>query len=363
MPLSLNKLESFLSDQSLIPRNFFIIDNLLVYLEVFNVENAESFMLYIPSKYKIPVRQGTNIYDIKHLNNTEDGYIPTDYAKEPDNFDLEKQYNEVDIDFNINDSVKNITKHLEENYNHPVSLKDVGKDDISHLKEIFRQLRRLKFCTQSLKYKLCIMFKNYICYIHRDDTIEGFSIKNFKGSTERKIMVNIDIETLYEKINSLSIDIKTVIQGVYRILDKNQGKHINNLHKMLEQKNNLVNFSDTVSTKKIKYISYLDQLENLLTFVNKNEKDNIEKIREIEDHYSRDSSVKGIHNDIERTHQVAKYETELKKNNKVKQEILENILKIKAKHQNLSLSADNICFDNLVMIDTIIKNFISLSEI
>jgi hypothetical protein len=364
MPLSISKLEKLLTSKGLLPKKFFVMNGFIVYLEVLSIANADSFMLYIPSKYEIAIGSGRDVYKAIYIDISEDGHIPGDYAGEPDNFDIEKQYDEVDIDLSPdNRGHHDMAEHLEENYNHPLSLKDIKKDDTRQLREIFRQLRRLKFCVQSLKYKLCIMFKDYMCCIRRDDTFEGFIIRRLRGPPERKLMVTLDLETLYEKIDSVSIDIKTVREGVYRVLNKNQSKHIRNLQKMFEQKNDLATFSDVVLKKKIQYTEYLTRLEQLLSDLGKAEKRNIEKLLEIDERYSTESSLKGLHDDIEKTHQVAKYETELSRINVVKQELIRSILIVKAKHEDLALKVDQVVFDNIIMVDAILKNFVKLSEV
>ena len=53
MPLSLSKLEKLLSIKGLIATQFFTIDKICVYIEILAVSNADTFLLYIPSKYKI----------------------------------------------------------------------------------------------------------------------------------------------------------------------------------------------------------------------------------------------------------------------------------------------------------------------
>lgn len=365
MPLSLNKLDRLLSAKGLLPKKYYTIHGFCVYIEVLSINNADSFMLYIPSKYEINVpNHGNDVYKVIYIDINENGTIPGDYAGEPDNFDLEKQYEEIDIDLSpAKLHNKDIQGYLEENYNHPLSLKDISKDDTNNLREIFRQLRRLKFCVQNLKYKLCILYKDYICCIRRDDTFEGFYAKHLRGPPERKLMVTLDLETLYEKIESVSIDVKTVREGIYQLLDKNQGKHLRNLSKMLEQKNNLSLFSQNVLMKKNQYAMHLKKLENLLTSLGIAEKKNIEKLIEIEEKYNSDTSIKGLHTDIERSHLISKYESELSRINGVKQELIRNILIIKSKHEDLALKTDVVCFDNSIMIDAIVKNFIHMANL
>ena len=162
MPLSLNKLEKILGSKNLIIRKNFTVGDMAVYLEVFNPVSADSFLLYIPSKYDIPISPGSNSYKITDLEINEDGNIPKDYAGEPDDFDLEKQYQEIDLDLKPNLDKDDLKERMEENYNHPISLKDVSKKDMNELREIFRQLCRLKLCVQNVKYKVCIIYKFYL---------------------------------------------------------------------------------------------------------------------------------------------------------------------------------------------------------
>jgi len=207
------------------------------------------------------------------------------------------------------------------------------------------------------------MFKDYMCCIRRDDTFEGYLVHNLRGPPERKLMISLDLETLYEKIESVPTDIKTVREGIYRVLDKNQSKHIRNLQKMLAQKNNLTTFSDVVLKKTQQYAAYLSKLEQLLANLGRAEKKNIEMLMGVEAEYGNKASFHGLHTDIEKIHRLAKYETELSRINVVKQELISSILMVKTKHENLALKVDKICFDNIVMIDAILKNFVALTEI
>jgi len=364
MTLSLNKLDRLLSSADLIIKKYFVIDNYCVYIELLSNNNAESCLLYIPSKYEIKVSPGEHVYKLDYLDITEDGNIVDNYAGKPDNFELEKKYNDIEIDLNPDLTGKqDMEEKLEESYNHPVSLKDVSKPDKKVINEIFRQLRRLKLCVQNIKYKLCIMYKNYLCCIRRDDTFECFIIKHRFTDKERKLIITLDLETFYTKIASITVDIKTVREGIYRVLDKNQSKHVYNLQKILEYKKILTESSAKILQRKENYISYIEQLEKMLEDLTEAEKKLHTKLLEINEEYGRDTSVKGLHRDIEKSHLLTKYQHELTDLYNVKLEINNNILKIKAKYETLALKIDKICFDNIIMLDAIYKNFELLAEI
>lgn len=361
MPLSLNKLEKLLSTKGFIIKKYFIIHGLCVYIEILSIINADFFMLYIPSKYEIKVENNENTYNVEYIELNENGNIPEDYAGETDNFDLEKNYDEIDIDFSKNEK-NDLAEHLEENYNHPVCLKDMNKDDKKNLQDVFRQLRRFKFCVQSIKYKLAIIFKNYLCCIRRDDSLECFSIKNYSTKENKRLMISMDLETFYTKLDTIAIDIKTVKNGIYKVLDKNQIKHSRNLTHMFEQNNNIISYSNTIYIKKEKYVEYILKLENMLEKLTISQKKVIEKLMILNEKYSVPSLI-GLHNDIERTHMTSKYESELDHINNVKEEILHTIITIKTKQENLMLKVDKILFDNSVMLDAIVQNMTSLQNL
>jgi hypothetical protein len=363
MSLSLNKLERLLSTKGLLPKKYFVIHGNCVYIEVLSITNADSFLLYIPSKYQIAINSGNDVYKIESLELDEEGNIPVDYAREPDNFDLDQEYEDIDINETSNkENIKDLTKHLEENYNSPVSLKDIVKEDNKDLRDVFRQLRRFRFCVQSISYKLGIVFKNYICCIDRYNTLKCFIIKHYPNKNIRKLMVSLDIETFYDKINTISVDIQTVRIGVYKVLDKNQLKHTNNLKNMLETKSDITEYSNIIYSHKIQFAEYINQLETMLERLRESEKRVIEKIMKIDEKYS-EHGIKGLHKDIEKTHILSKHETELERINTVKQDIIRNIIDVKIKQENIALSVDKIFFDNSVMLDAILKNMKTLKSL
>jgi hypothetical protein len=132
---------------------------------------------------------------------------------------------------------------------------------------------------------------------------------------------------------------------------------------MLSHKDTLTSSGDSVARKKAKYVNYLSRLSAMLTATNLAEEKQLEKLARIEEQYTAEASLKGLHSDIERSHQVAKCDGEIGKIGAVKEEIVRNIIGVRRKIEDLSLRADRICFDNSVMIDAIVKNFIQLSEL
>ena len=358
MTLSLNKLEKILSSKGMIIKKIYTISNLCVYIELMHINNVDSVMLYIPSKYEIDSSNVNNTYKVHFLELNDDGTIPNDYADNPDDIEMENKYEEVDI--NVSTNQTNIEKYLEESYKCPVTLKDIEKNDMNELKDVFRQLKRLKFCVQNLKYKLCIFYKCYICCIRRDNTYECYSIENFTGNACRKLSVTIDLETFYEKITTIDTDVKNVRRGVFHVLDKNQNKNVCNLQKLMDYKNTFEELSNQVTMQKDKNKDWLEKLETLLVKILGAEKNIIEDIMNIQEKYTNKTS---LNQDIEKSHMISKKEDDLNNIQEIKQDIMRNIIKIKIITENITLKFDQICFDNTVMLNTIVKNFDQLNKI
>tara|TARA_Y100000389_G_scaffold198247_1_gene234404 strand:- start:3591 stop:4676 length:1086 start_codon:yes stop_codon:yes gene_type:complete len=355
MTLTLNKLSKILKNNGLIPKKYFLLDKYCIYIEVFSMLNADNFLVYIPSKYDLKYENEGEYYDLKEVNVPENGEIPVEYAGEVDDNKLEDTYDNVDLDLSINKSdTGSLEDKLNESYDVPISLKDITLNDTNRIREIFRQLKRLKLCVQNIKYKICILYKSYMCCIRRDNTFDAFLAKELNGGEDMKLMITIDMESLIKSLSCVAHDVKTVRESIYKVLVKNQTKHIKVLEKMLDYKNTLSNNFINIKTKQKRYNGYIKSLEEMFSVVEKQENSLLLQIEQANEKYSESSS---LNQDIERSHVVGKINDELKQLSVVKQEIMKNLVVIKSKLENLSLRVDEICFDNIVMIDAITRNF------
>jgi flagellar biosynthesis chaperone FliJ len=117
-----------------------------------------------------------------------------------------------------------------------------------------------------------------------------------------------------------------------------------------------------VYNKKENFNEYIKQFETLLEKLNNSEKAITEKIDNANRKYS-EYGIKGLHQDIERTHIISTLEKDLNEIINTKQEVINNILNLRAQQENITLKMDKILFDNSIMINEISKNFTKLSEI
>ena len=361
MPYSLSKVEDLLASRGFIAKKYFTLDEYCIYIEAFSVSNANTFMLYISARYELKVPEKDNVFKLKYMEMNPDETIISNYAEEPDNVDIEKYYNDHDIELDTEKFSDDLEKKLKEHYNKPLLLKDLSKEDNKNLKDIFRQMSRFMFCVQNIKYKLSIVYKNYLVSITKDDELDCFLIYDYPKNIEQQLLIYIDLKTFVLKIETVSEDIIIIKDGIHRLLDQNQRKHSKLLSEMLEQRVSILQISMIVERKKEEFNLYIKEYEGLLLNINESERNTLDKIQETKKSYS-EFSVKGFHHDVERSHLMAQYEKELVKINGIKQQIMENILAIRSKHENITLKMDRILFDNSIMINEISKNFAKLSE-
>jgi len=360
MTLSITKLQTFLKTNGFLIQKKFTLHDYIIYIEVFNINNADTFLLYIPSKYTIKADDDNmnTTYKLK-LVDIDDTNIFKNFNEKIESEDISSnQYNNLSLEIENIKHTEDLEKILKEGYEHELQIKDLNKDDKQNLKDIYYQLSRLTMCVKNIKYKLCIFYKNYLCCIKRDNSLECFIIKDFKYQNERRIYVLVDLENLFQNILNISNNIKKVKEGLYKILNDNQIKNSVILNNILQQKNSIILCSDHVYKKKIEFESYIKNLENLLLKLNASEKTVIEKIFKL-----KEDKNTNVQNDIRNSHLIYNHEKELENINNVKQEVVKDILNSRTKQENITLEIDKILFDNSVMINIINKNFAKLLEI
>jgi len=355
---SFSKFETLLSSHGFVPKTMFTIDSYIVYIEIFSIRNSDNFLLYIPSKFNIKPDKG-DIYKINYIDIETPETIVEKYAEEPDKNEIKNIYDEVNIETK---NTEDLEQNLNENYNREIMLKDINKQDKDILKDIFRQLNRFKFCVQNIKYKITIIYKNYICAIKRDDTVECYYIKNFPIKNGRKFYITTDLKSMYESISTISNDIKTVKDSIYKILNQNHVKHSKILNTMLENKENLLTYSDLIYKKKLYFEKYIEDLENILLKLKENQTTLIEEKKAIKQKES-EYGIKGVHIDIQNSHVIFNLDTKIKKIDELIIEINEDIMKTRLERQNVTLQIDKILFDNSIMLNEIIKNFNGIKQI
>jgi hypothetical protein len=365
MSLSIKKLESLLADKGFNIVSYFIVHKYCAYVEAISVNNADRVLISIPEKFKFKMHSDSSkyIYRIHSIDMDDEDEVSNDFAGKPTDTDIEKIYDKVigGISPSITGLGKggNIASHLEESYHRRISLYDLEQGDIKNLKSLYRQIKRLRFCMQSVRYKLSVIFQNYICILERDSGVDVYQISRYSGSS-KKLLTMVDLEFFFEKTESednsrIYKDIKTLKDNLYRILNNTQDSHLTMLDKLISTKSILDANIHMIRNKKAEYAAYLEKFETLLqrTVISEN---NVRSQLEVINKQYRDGGFRGIHSDSNVFMKKNQLENELNKIKIAKEEISKNMLGLRQKNDILYLDTDNTIFDNVVMVAAIFKN-------
>jgi hypothetical protein len=349
MSLSSTKLQQLLSSNGFQIKTYFTENKCCYFVDVVHPQSNDNFLVYIPCKYNIQV----DGYEMTYIHIQDFDNLTNEYTGK-DKQNLEHVYGDMKIE--ILDSKDNIEKQLENRYKHEIVFPEIPKDDNLELKSIYRQIKRLKYSVENLKYKIAILYKNYICSIRRNGMIDFFKICKYPNNSGKKLFIIIDLETFFDKSEDILKEIKIIRTNLYSILDKTQTSNLKIIHSMVNG-GELQRFSGMFETKKNIYDEMINKLETMLTDASIVETAKVNEFNGIQAIAS-----SGLQSDINRVHKLNAIKKELEQVITIKQEIQRNIEIIRGKKENSMLDVDKIIFDNTVMYDCIIKNFSKLEE-
>lgn len=351
MPLSLGKLQDLFVDNGYVPDAYFCVDGYIYFIRIFSIETGTPFLLYIPSKYEFKLKKGHNVYKMQAIELGSSVDIANEYAGEGENMVYKGG-------IKIDDDKKDVEKNLEQNYKEPILLQNISTQDQQDLKSIYRQVKRLRYCVQDLDYKIGIMYKNYMCVIRRDDSIDCYSVKNYKRTPKKRLYIITDLEVFYDKTETLIDNVQTVEQGIQDIIRKNQFKHTDVLIETLKNKDEMTTFIQTMHNKITSYNVQIDRLNVLLEIVNNKQKVTLTQLEELEK-----SRNHQINQDLQISQYRSNLQNEVEQLNHQKDRIIKLLTIVREKRENIVLTVDKIMFDNTVMFDCIMKNFSNLKKL
>lgn len=353
MPLSISKLIELLQEKGFIASKFFVMDGYCFYIELFAINTADIFLLYIPSKYSFAMKEDQNshsTYKIKYIQ--IDTSILTDEYKKAN---LQDIYENAKI--HLSPDNKDLENHMENNYKKAISLPDITESDFLCVASIVKQLNRLKFCVEDVNYKIGILYKNYLCAIRRDNTIDAMYIKHFPRIESKKLYIVVDLETFYQKNEEILENITSVRNGVYKILEKNWGNHTTIMRKMIENKRDIIMIPQKAQEKKQQYEMLINRLEKALKIIQKIYSDLRESFIRFDT-----QKTDGISNDVQNTYKKDQIKKEMEKLHELQTDASKNILYLRDKREDAIIDIDKIMFDNTIMFDQMIKNFALLKK-
>lgn len=350
MTLNIEKLETMLSRKGFACESFFVestdSNTRLAYIEIVSIQTAITYLFYIPSRYVFDIgNTKRGVYRIKDINLTSPNSTLDKYGNE----DAEDAYATQGL---VLDGTLAIEDGLEEQYKRNILLSKLSKEDLSELKSTCRQVERLKYSVKNLPYKVGILFKNFLCVVRRDDSIDLYKIKNYPISAEKRLLVITNLEIFYDKNEAIETEMETIRKAIYEILEKNHSVHARVITKLIESRSDIISVSSHLHVKLARYKNDIDRLELVLTGLVEKEGQLVEQVQGLESH-----EIDGLQLDIKRAHQKNQLEIKLAQIGSLKDKVLNNIVKIRNKRETLMLTIDKVMFDNTVMMDEIIRNF------
>jgi hypothetical protein len=343
MSLSVSKLRQFLNSLGYNDVSYFTENDYCCFIEVASEKTSISFVVYLPSKYKLKMVSENNVYPMKLLD--------LDNA----NTDItENVYGDGVI--NIPPTEKDeMNEHLETLYKKDITLKNMNDSDNKELLSIHSQLNRLKLCTQRISYKISIIYKNFFSVIRRDDTVECYQIKHFPRNPMKKMYIVVDLDTLYKKPEQIDFDISTVQSEISKLLERNQQNHSTIIDSIIDNKADITAISNQMKLNRKNYENYIERLTNLIEGFNLFE---IEQTTEI----TRLNNIITSNNDTDMMKKKFAIEQKLDRVGKIKSDVFKFLNGLKSERENVLLSIDDILFSNTVMIDGMFKNFKQLKK-
>ena len=361
MPLNLNKVEKLLYENKFIITSFFIQDGKCKFLRIFSIEHADTLIIYIEDEYDFTINESDissrniDIFTLKPITVKEDDNTLDKYKEAPDIKDVEDKYKDtVKLSHTLDE---NLEEEMENNYKKKILLNDFERTERIKIKDCISQLKRLNMCTQDLKYRLCIVYDNYLCIVENED-IKCYYLKNQKTDGNKIFFVVVELPIFYDKVKNIITDINVIKSGIYKVLDNNQQNHFENLISLLNKFENIHELFNSVIDKKSHYIQRIDHYKNLLENVIEHENNLKNKMSGIEEDFSNK-----IFNETSYVHQKSKIEAQISDSMKLKQKILNNITNDRQLCDSIYLKTDKSEFDGTIMMDALLKNLVELQKI
>lgn len=232
-------------------------------------------------------------------------------SKHTDDLEIIKSYEKTNTPFKYEAFTENdVSSSMKESYKYNIRISKLKDRDVIELNDISKQLDRLSLCVKQEKHSICILYDTYICIM------DGSYTRTYKSdivlSPSRRFAVVSTLEAMFDNIKQTWDDVYQITFGIDEILDRNMYKHIENIRGMIK-------LHDTV----VKKILQTPRVKNNL----------VKKKKELF-HLIRHKNMGSERTQIEK-----------------------DAMDVSNKLNNLTLACDKILFDNIVMYNSIIKNY------
>lgn len=378
--ISLKKIKKILENEDLIVEKYYIYNNLVNYIKVYNIAYNINFLVKFPIKYNISIKDkqeisGVNIVKLKTVEKFKSS--ADQYSSEQENIDTYTTYNtseneeceeedkyEFQENYEVNNFVKqNYVDHFEEDVNIKENIQEKMKKNYrttnittqnssydKSLKNIYNQLSRLIYSTEKIDYKISIENHKYFCLINENNIIENYSItdiSNDDDSDDYSVNIIIRFSKFCEVKDKSYTEIKKFYSNIFNLLKYNKNKHIKNKIKLYKELTELENLIPDINKK-------YDKIQKKFNYYEKSLRDIVQIEKSIEKKYSRLKNRKIAEDNLKQ--KKLQIKQKLDEIYKYKLNLYSNIKKLSREYQNFILSVDTILFDNTILVFELLKN-------
>jgi hypothetical protein len=326
---NIHKLREFLKTKSMFITRIFIEEDTILFLGILIENIGEEILLYVPSKYTIlpPSDSSLPIFELEVEENIDD----------IDNSSKNESYDEIH-DNNLYDENTFAFDALTDDYK-PINIQKPKQNrDLPRFKY---QLEKFRNCVAHIRYKIGIINNNNIAVINRHNEIDIYSIiedeRSEKEIKKSNLILVIDLENFYKKLDTVSDDIINVYKTFYAVLHKAHTKQTNILEGRMKNYQMITVQLTILYAQKSKFLDLMDTLTSSITKAQRKEKQILNILDEVE---KKRSENKTLSSEVDRSFKLTKTEKELQDCRIIKTKAIKTLKEIKQNYNQFLLDYD-----------------------
>lgn len=306
------------------------------YIEIIYIKDATIVLIDL-GKYEITRESKiSNAYEILPQTVLDD-----DYNTLPEQIDISSSYSEIS---HIDNALESEEKALDM-YNREILLNKPVSKSQDNLKSVYKQLKRLLLTVKGLSYKISIIDTDCLCSLNSKNDIQAYTVKNYTN-VSRQIIITMSIED-FVRTENINDDVNKILFQFYDILNKNQTHQTHKIQTMIDSKKSIVKSSNNLLSLKKKFMDKISKLQHNFKDISEKETETYRKIKS-----------GSLSDDVK-----YKYEQSLDTFEQSRKAIINEIVGLKNELNHITLSVDNLLFDNMLMLIRIANNFKLLDNI
>lgn len=345
--LTLEKLQQFLQHNGFSPIRYYTAEqNRCMFVEIMSIRTVEFILLQIPPNYGLNVQPGNNVFPLIQAPQSH----TDDLVQTTESFVQQTYTVEDHLSLSMSDD-------LNESYRRNMVIEDLKGKDKTQTAHLSRQLQRLRYCIQGMPHKLAILHFPFVGVLQEDDAVTVYISETLpRKNTTPRLMLLLQFKLFYDKIEVIDHECAQIISGIHSVLSNHHMTHTRNMQQILERKHRISDQSQFLQTCAHRYQDYIVKYKELLDNLNTYELNKVSELRQL-----RETQADTMHRQMRQTRQQKLVERELSKMQTVKKELIDTLSEVKMKNDHLLLEMDSILFDNIVMMDRILRNLETLS--